>query len=281
MLVIVNVDDLGLHPAVRRAVEELWEMGVVSSATLMVNGPDAENAARIQGPGIGVHLNILRGRPVSPAHEIKTLVGTGGMFLGDYGALLKRHATGGIDLRQVELEFSRQIERARELGATPTHVDSEKHIHAWPAMMQAAARAAKSHGISAMRRPLECVDLLRPGKGLARTGFLRMCSLFQKQSEGMRMPGLIWGIAAQGEALAPEKFLDYIRSNPGRGAVEICCHPGRPLPQDGPLSSDYGNMRVSGQWQAEYDALSQRDWKGAFSQAGMRLASFADLPEQA
>lgn len=278
MLVIVNVDDLGLHPAVRRAVEELWELGVVTSATLMVNGPDAANAAKLRGPGIGVHLNILRGRPVSPPNEINSLVGGDGMFLGDYGRLFRRYVTGGVEPKQVELELSRQIERAIELGAAPTHVDSEKHIHAWPMIMQAAGHVAKQHGITAMRRPVECPDLLKPGKGLARTGFLRVCSLFQRTPEGIRTPDLIWGIAHQGDELAPEKFLDYIRNNPDAGAVEICCHPGRPAEGDGPVPADYGTMRVARQWQAEYDALSKRDWKDAFAQAGAKLGTFADLP---
>ena len=94
MRVIVNVDDLGLHPAVRRAVEDLFRAGAVTSATLLVNGPDAAAAARIQGPGLGVHLNILRGKPLLPPSEIPSLVGPDGLFLGDYAALFRRYVTG-------------------------------------------------------------------------------------------------------------------------------------------------------------------------------------------
>ncbi len=36
MFVVVNVDDLGLHPAVRRAVEDLAGLSRVSSSTLLV-----------------------------------------------------------------------------------------------------------------------------------------------------------------------------------------------------------------------------------------------------
>jgi predicted glycoside hydrolase/deacetylase ChbG (UPF0249 family) len=62
----------------------------------LVNGPDAAAGARLSSTsagslGVGVHLNILRGRPESPAHEIPGLVNGEGLFLGDYAALFKRY----------------------------------------------------------------------------------------------------------------------------------------------------------------------------------------------
>ena len=65
MKVIMNVDDLGVHPAVARAALALSEKGLVTSASVVANGPDVESAVRLQAEGvsIGVHLDIVRGRP--------------------------------------------------------------------------------------------------------------------------------------------------------------------------------------------------------------------------
>ncbi|MFN5497128.1 MAG: ChbG/HpnK family deacetylase, partial [bacterium] len=71
---IINVDDLGLHPAVRRAIEECAALGTVTSASVLANGPDIDAVKPIAGVSFGAHLNILRGKPLSPAHEVRSLV---------------------------------------------------------------------------------------------------------------------------------------------------------------------------------------------------------------
>lgn len=67
---IINADDFGLAGSVNLAVVRGFREGVLTSATLMVNGAayaEAVEAARANpGLGVGVHLNILRGRPVLP-----------------------------------------------------------------------------------------------------------------------------------------------------------------------------------------------------------------------
>ena len=60
MRLVVNVDDVGLHPAVQRAVERTAAAGIVTSASVMANAPWVREARRLSGIGLGVHLNILR-----------------------------------------------------------------------------------------------------------------------------------------------------------------------------------------------------------------------------
>ncbi|WP_243544651.1 ChbG/HpnK family deacetylase [Pseudodesulfovibrio tunisiensis] len=277
MKVIVNVDDAGLHPAVRRGIETLSEAGIVTSATVMANGPDLDEALKLKGVGLGVHLNILRGRPVSPWQEVHTLVDRStGLFLGDYTTLFTRFLAGRIDMEQVELEWGRQVDRILKAGVVPTHVDSEKHIHAWPAMTAAAGRVARRYGIGWMRRPVECAGLTRLDKGGIRTKFLRLCSLFQRRPQGMAWPDSIWGIADQGANLTPDRFR---KAMAGRrfDIVEICCHPGLSLPGDPPISPDYGAMRVASQWQDELEALSDPEWLAMFRDIGAELVHFGHL----
>ncbi|MDD4951008.1 MAG: ChbG/HpnK family deacetylase [Desulfovibrionaceae bacterium] len=276
MFVVVNADDLGLHPAVRRAVEALAGSGVLSSSSLLANGPDLEAAARVQGVGLGAHLNILRGRPLGPPAEVSSLVGPDGLFLGGYAKLLARYVLGRVDMGQVEREWSRQIQRLVDLGVRPTHCDSEKHVHAWPGLMSAACRTAKRFGIKWVRRPRERSPLLRLDLGGIRAKFLSACALFQRPAAGVGWPDLVWGVADQGRALLPGAFRRYIeRHRPG--LIEVVCHPGLAQPGDPPLPPEFGPMRVSGQWADEYGLLSNPAWTGVLRDLGAELTNYGRL----
>lgn len=288
MYVVVNVDDLGLHAAVRRAVESLAALSRVTSTTLLVNGPDAEAAAKQLGGsdgslGVGVHLNILRGRPMSPAREIPGLLRPDGLFLGNYTELFARYLTKAFSIADVECEWSRQVERALELGVCPTHVDSEKHIHAWPGLFQAACRVAARYGISWVRRPVERLSPLRWDKGALRVRVLNTFGLFHALDQtpvGVASPDCVFGIADQGAMLLPERLGAYMkRVRPT--VLEVVCHPGAAQPAElegaGPVPPEYGAMRISGQWRAEYEALSAPGWGEALRESGARLAHYGQL----
>jgi len=283
MFVVVNVDDLGLHPAVRRAVEDLAGLSRVSSSTLLVNGPDAAAAARLSSTsrgsiGVGVHLNILRGKPESPAREIPGLTRADGLFLGDYVALFKRYLARAFTPTDVEREWTRQVERALELGVTPTHLDSEKHIHVWPGLFEAASRVAARFGIGWVRRPVERVALTRWDKGALRARILNTFALLHRLpgATGVAHPACVFGIADQGADLLPGRLAEYMkRVRPD--VLEVVCHPGARVETDGPLPQEYGRMRIAGQWTAERDALAAKGWGAAFKEAGAQLVHYGQL----
>jgi predicted glycoside hydrolase/deacetylase ChbG (UPF0249 family) len=276
MFVVINADDLGLHPAVTRAVEELAGRGRLTSASLLVNGPCAGDAGRLAGLGIGLHLNLLRGVPLGPPSETSTFTGADGVMLGRYAALFSRYLRGALDLGQVRLEWARQIERALEMGIALTHLDSEKHIHAWPGMMAVAGRLAERYGIRWVRRPRECAGLLRFDKGGLRTKFLNVCALMQKKPEAVSWPDRIWGIADQGERLLPDAFKEYMAGSNDR-VVEICCHPGDPHEGDPPLPVEFGTMRVGSQWSVEFDRLADPRWRDVLREMDARLVHYGQI----
>lgn len=287
MRVVVNVDDLGLHPAVRRAVEDLAGLSRVTSATLLVNGPDAKAAARLSSTsagslGVGVHLNILRGRPESPARELPGLVRADGLFLGDYVALFKRYLARAFTITDVEREWTRQVERALELGVAPTHLDSEKHIHVWPGLFEAASRVAARFGIGWVRRPVERVALARWDKGALRARILNTFALAHQLpgAPGVAHPHSVFGVADQGADLLPSRLAEYMkRVRPD--VLEVVCHPGAPMQGDPPLPPEYGPMRIAGQWTLERDALAASGWREALAEAGAQLAHYGQLDPSA
>ena len=65
--------------------------------------------------------------------------------------LLLRIAKGSLLAEEVEHEWDAQIQKIRDAGISPTHLDGHKHVHMLPGLFQIALRLAKKHGIRAIR----------------------------------------------------------------------------------------------------------------------------------
>ncbi|MBL9150653.1 MAG: ChbG/HpnK family deacetylase [Phycisphaerae bacterium] len=274
--VIINADDLGLHVAVRRAVESLAERGTLTSASVLANGPDLEESVRLRGISLGAHLNILRGPPISAVTEIPSLVGSDGLFLGSYAALFARYATGRLALDEVELEWTRQMERLVERGARLTHVDGEKHTHAWPRLFPIARRVAAAFGVANVRIPRERWTRAAPLAGQARVLLLRAwLRRVERHDLG------VWGIAHQGEHLTPEALRAALAHETDGSitsrTIEIACHPGLAGDGDAEIDARFGRMRVRALWGPELQSLRSERWRAVLDEMGWALASFDDV----
>lgn len=280
MLVVTNVDDLGLHPAVRRAVDMLAGMGVVTSSTMLANGPDLSESVLLQdkheGLGLGAHLNLLRGKPISNPDHIPSLVDDDGLLFGNYTSLLLRYITGRIRLSEVEKEWSAQIEYLLAHNVRLTHFDSEKHIHAWPGLYNLAGRLACKYGVRWIRRPYEHTPMGRLDKGMMRTRFLQLCLAGSFPENKPHTASCVWGIGDQKENLDPVLFEKYIEIYRPK-IVEIVCHPGKSTDGDGPLPSDFGPMRVEDQWKEEYSSLSSKKWLEIFEKLGATPVNYGQI----
>lgn len=72
--IIINADDFGFSEAVNYGVMEAHLNGVLTSTTLMVTMPAAEHAAEMMKNlpklGVGLHLNISLGKPLTDGKSI-------------------------------------------------------------------------------------------------------------------------------------------------------------------------------------------------------------------
>lgn len=119
-LLIVNADDFGLSPAVNAGIIAAHTGGIVTSTSLMVRRPGAEDAAQL-------------------AHQHPSL--SVGLHLDDQGVDLNERAT-------ISSEFAAQLDRFRQLiGADPTHVDSHHHAHAREDRIAAFSELAAPLGV--------------------------------------------------------------------------------------------------------------------------------------
>ncbi|HZB87188.1 MAG TPA: ChbG/HpnK family deacetylase [Terracidiphilus sp.] len=157
---IVNADDFGLTSGVNRAIIELHQAGVLTSATLMAKAAATEEAierARANPTlGVGCHVVLADGEPVLQASQIPSLIDRRtGRFHQTLGAFLARLFTGRIAAAEIEAEAAAQITSLQKRGIRLTHVDTHKHTHMFPHVLRAVLRAASAAGIHAVRNPFE------------------------------------------------------------------------------------------------------------------------------
>jgi predicted glycoside hydrolase/deacetylase ChbG (UPF0249 family) len=148
-LLIVNADDLGRSPGVDRGIVRAHREGIVTSATLMANSPDAPHAGALarETPSldVGVHLVLTFARPVSEPRRVPSLVTPRGEFP-------RPSALAEMDLAREEalVEYRAQYARAKELiGREPTHLDSHHWVHDLPALEWALGELARETGAAA------------------------------------------------------------------------------------------------------------------------------------
>lgn len=286
---IVNGDDFGYTPGVNAGIVRAYREGILTSTTLMANGDAFEDAVRIaaENPGLGVgcHL-VLVGEPaVATPDRIPTLAGRDGRLPASLGELVKGLSLGRVRQDDLETELRAQVRRTRQAGIRPTHVDTHKHTHLHPRVMQAVAKVAAEFGIGAIRKPYEGLrTLFGDGKGkrgpsamgrsltaaAANLGRRRFDGLAEKA--GLRSPDHFCGIGWTGtfESGRLLRLIGHLEE----GTTELMCHPGL---HDGEL--DRKPTRLKAERQAEMDALIAPGVASALTRHCIQLISFRELAE--
>jgi predicted glycoside hydrolase/deacetylase ChbG (UPF0249 family) len=131
-VLIVNADDFGRSPGVNRGVIRGHEQGIVTSATLMVRWPAAEEAAayaRDSGLSVGLHLDL-------------------GEWEFRDGEWHELYEVVPETPEAVAAELDRQLDRFEQLmGRPPTHLDSHQHVHRKEPARTALLRAGERLGV--------------------------------------------------------------------------------------------------------------------------------------
>lgn len=145
---IVNGDDFGFSPGVNRGILQAHHQGIVTSTSVMINlDYAAEGLALLQQQapnlGVGLHINLTYGRPVSP--HVRTLVDEAGHFYSENRLL---DVALSFDEDELYEEIAAQIERFIELrGQPPTHLDSHYHVaFLHPLALKATLALADEYG---------------------------------------------------------------------------------------------------------------------------------------
>ena len=130
----------------------------------MVNTPAFEEACglardRASTLGVGLHLNLLTGRPLTPVPTLSD-PRTGELY--SLLELARRAFTGLVSGDDVRRECDAQLAALLRGGVKATHIDSHRHTHGLPGILPAVLASARSAGVRVVRRPLERMRLSDP-----------------------------------------------------------------------------------------------------------------------
>lgn len=290
---IVNADDLGWTEGVNRGIAEAHRNGIVTSASLLANGaalPLAVELARTTpGLGVGVHLNLSDGEPVAPRELVTSLLNDDGQLNARPESLLLRLARRTVSLDEVEREWDAQIQKVRDFGIAPTHLDGHKHVHMLPGLFEIALRLGKRHGIPAIRISHEESSL----RSALSSGASHRASVVMKQgvqARGLKLlasdayekaarAGIVsadyfCGIAQTGE-LTKEGLLRLLEILP-EGTTELMCHPGYVDPQLAKSPTRLQNSR-----ERELLILTDTGVRNLVASQGIRLIDYGFVSQEA
>jgi predicted glycoside hydrolase/deacetylase ChbG (UPF0249 family) len=242
---IVNADDFGLTPGVSAGILSAHRHGIVSSTTLLATAPvGAEHLAALRdcGLGVGIHVNLTLGRPLSGA---RSLVDIHGHFVRDPG-----HAATRANARDVEREVSAQLEKfAVLMRREPTHLDTHHHVGLLAPVTEVVLEAARRLGVA-----------VRSQNETARARAL---------TAGLRTPDHFFGESGPGAYWSLARTLAHLRALP-TGVSEFMAHPG--WCDDALSYSRYGRQR-----ETEMIGLGTAAARAAVSSLGIRLSHFGEL----
>jgi len=290
---IVNADDLGWTDGVNRGILEAFHHGIVTSTSLLANGAafagGVEAARLAPGLGVGVHLNLSDGPPVAERETITSLLNDDGEFAGGPEKLLLRRARRGLRLAEVESEWDAQIQKVRDAGIAPTHLDGHKHVHMLPGLFEIALKLAKRHDIGAIRVSLEVSSLraaLSSGskqhagvvmkQGVQARGLKLLARDAREQAEhaGISTADYFCGIAQTGE-LTRDGVAQFVKSLPD-GTTELMCHPGY---ADAALQKT--RTRLQDSRQTELQILTDTAIRNLVASLGIRLIDYGLVTQEA
>lgn len=155
--VIFNADDFGISDGVNRGIIEAHRDGLLSSTCTMVNmsaAGDGIRQAQQKAPelGVGLHLTLSFGKPVSSPAMVSSLVDSDGNFPQTSRDLMERLSQ--FDANELQAEIQAQFDRFVTLaGQLPTHIDSHhRGAYLHPASFEVMCKLCKEHDLP-MRRP--------------------------------------------------------------------------------------------------------------------------------
>ncbi|MFN0087632.1 MAG: carbohydrate deacetylase [Blastocatellia bacterium] len=279
---IVNADDFGFTPGVNRGIIDAHARGIVTSATVMVNMPAFEEAARLarEHPslGVGLHFNLTQGRPAADPSRVAGLLDDRGEFPGTSTALAWRLLRGRAARDEIALELRAQIERAQSHGLRLTHIDSHKHAHALPPVFEIIIDTIGRYGIGAVRLHREPVpgglaSLKLAKQSLIALGLTQLGRINARRLRraGVKSADALYGIARTGAWTRPW-LMELIARLP-EGASELMCHPGYAV--EGAAA---GGTRLTGSRAVELELLTDPEIVAHVSKCGVELIDYSRLP---
>jgi hopanoid biosynthesis associated protein HpnK len=265
---VVNADDFGFTPDVNEGIVEAHRRGILTATTLMANGEAFDDAVRLARAmpslDIGCHLVLIGGQSLVDRRPLP----------GSVPQLLQ--ALARREIRPYD-ELAAQVRTILAAGIRPTHLDTHKHTHLAPPVLDAVARLSEEFGIRWVRRPFDFpVNALRgtvprlkrltsDALGLMRRRFHRVLA-----RHGCRTTDHFAGFQITGRFRAAE-LVELLAALP-EGSTELMCHPG----VCGPALRG-ARTRLKESREQELEALVSPEVRAALDRNAIELVNYAGL----
>jgi chitin disaccharide deacetylase len=267
---IVNADDFGRSASINQAVVRAHREGILTSASLMVNEPDAAEAIRWaqDNPklGVGLHLALVCGRAALAPEKIPNLAGPDGQFSSHPVRAGLRYFFNPDCRRQLRAEIEAQFAKFHATGLPLDHVNGHLNIHLHPVVLRILLENAHRWGIKAMRLTRDPFFLnaqLASGQWSYRISHALIYTLLSAWARpklalhGVRHTAAVFGLLQNGRVDGP--FLDQLLRRLPHPEIELYSHP----------SLD--------QFRPELDALTNPAMRKLAHDLGIRLIRYQDL----
>jgi predicted glycoside hydrolase/deacetylase ChbG (UPF0249 family) len=265
---IVNADDFGFTRDVNLGIVHAYTQGILTATTLMANGREFDHAVSLsrEHPAldIGCHLVLIGESSLLP----------GGRVLPSGVQQL----VAAVALRRIAPydELKPQVEKILDAGIRATHLDTHKHTHLLPPVLDAVARLSEEFRIPWVRRPFDFPMSGSKGVPWAKQLTSRSFGVMRRHfhgklaSHGCRTTDHFAGFQITGR-FQSRQLIQLLHSLPD-GSTEFMCHPGfctselRAAP-----------TRLKESRREELDALTTPEVRQTVGQLGISLVRYADL----
>jgi len=257
---------------VNRGIVDAHRHGILTATTLMANGEAFEDAVRLarETPtlDVGCHLVLVSGRSLA----------TGKPLPATATELLAALALGRID---PYAELRPQVRRILDAGLHPPHLDTHKHTHLAPPVLDAVARLSAEFAIRWVRQPFDFpMGALSRGVPFKVRAVSRVAATLRGhfrrvlKRHGCRTTDHFAGFQITGRFHTAE-LVGLIAALP-EGSTELMCHPGY---LGEALRATRTRLKESRQW--ELEALTAPEARQAIEREGVELVSYSRLAEAA
>jgi hopanoid biosynthesis associated protein HpnK len=267
---IITADDFGSSLPANEAIEAAHREGIITTTCLMVGAPMAEDAAerakKLPTLKVGLHIVVVRGRPVLPPQIVPDLVNKDGQFDRNLVRAGFRYFFLPRVRRQLSAEIRAQFEAFQATGLPLDHANTHNHMHFHPTILKLIIEIGREFGLSAIRLPYE------PGNGMLLLPLIGLMKRRLRRSK-MLFNDFIFGIRDTGR-MNNDCLKRIIYALP-EGVSEIFLHPATKL---------YNKIEpetAGFQFEEEFNALIDPLVRDAITRTGVKLISFSDLNIQA
>jgi len=241
---IVNADDFGRSCSINQAVIQAHDSGVLTCASLMVNGDAFDQAvawARERPSlGVGLHLTLADGRSTLASDRVPGLV--------THARRLRSSPVGaGIAYffrprlhPELDLEITAQLDKFRATGLELDHINGHLNMHLHPTVLRLLLNRRQTWGgagFRLVRDPFWLNVRLAPGRWTYRISHALVFRALSRrarsalQQHAVRHSAAVFGLLQNG--CVTEDFLLRLLPRLPAGSSEIYTHPcGERAPQE-------------------------------------------------